>query len=104
MSQDQIIRDALEAVQARERAEPVPNPQEGMNRAMGGPSDLVSGSIGGSMIEAVEASLRDPWTAIVFKDHEEVPDGTVGPPQGAVMLMIYAMELGREIGKREHGS
>ncbi len=68
---------------------------------MGGCSDRVSASIGGSLIEAVMATLPDPWTPIVYEGHTRVPDGTQGPGEGALILMILAMELGREIGKLE---
>jgi hypothetical protein len=100
-AQDKIVTEALVAVQERERRDPMPSPQAGLLRAMGNPSELTSGSIGGSMIEAVTATRPDPWTPIVYEGHDEVPDGTQGPGEGAVMLMILAMELGREIGKRE---
>jgi hypothetical protein len=53
-TQDQIIREALKAVQARERSDPMRNPQEGLNRAMGSPSDRVIGSVGDWILEAVD--------------------------------------------------
>lgn len=108
--QDKIVERALEAVQQHER-EAIARGEKldsnvMMRRAMGYPSDLTSGSIGGSLIETVEHHFGpEAWTATVARagSHPDIPVDRPGPSPGAVLLLIYAMELGREIGKRERG-